>query len=42
MELGRRKNVVSIDVTEFNPSCEDYESSLQIMNLLYYYLMGRA
>ena len=42
MELGKRENVVSIDITEFNPSCEDYESSLQIINFLYYFLMGRA
>lgn len=42
MELGKRENVMSIDITEFNPSCEDYESSLMILNMLYFYLMGRA
>jgi arginase family enzyme len=38
--LGMSKNVMLVDICEFNPSVEDYESSLVIVNLLYYFLMG--
>lgn len=39
---GRNPNVRLIDITEFNPSFEDYNSSLLILNMIYYYLLGRA
>ncbi len=38
--LGQQPNIKSIDITEFNPSCEDFESSLILLNLLYHFLMG--
>ena len=40
MLLGRNKKVCLVDIAEFNPSVEDYESSLLILNMLYYFLMG--
>jgi arginase family enzyme len=42
LQAGRNKRVKLIDITEFNPSYEDYNSSLMIMNMIYYYLLGRA
>ncbi len=38
--MGMSSNVLLVDICEFNPSVEDYESSLLIVNLLYYFLMG--
>jgi hypothetical protein len=37
---GMNKNIRSLDFTEFNPSIEDYNSSLFILNMIYYFLMG--
>jgi len=39
---GRNPHVRILDITEFNPSYEDYNSSLLILNMVYYYLLGRA
>lgn len=38
--LGRNNKVCLVDIAEFNPSVEDFESSLLILNMLYYFLMG--
>ena len=40
MMLGSDPKVGLVDISEFNPSVEDYESSLLLVNLLYYFLMG--
>jgi formiminoglutamase len=40
--FGRNPRVKIIDITEFNPSVEDYNSSLLILNMIYYYLLGFA
>lgn len=40
LQLGRDKRVKCLDITEFNPSNEDYNSSLTILNMIYYFLMG--
>lgn len=40
MVLGANRKVKLVDISEFNPSVEDYESSLLLVNLLYYFLMG--
>jgi len=40
MLLGACKKIALVDVCEFNPSVEDYESSLLILNMLYYFVMG--
>jgi arginase family enzyme len=40
MLFGASKKVALIDICEFNPSVEDYESSLLILNMLYYFIMG--
>jgi formiminoglutamase len=42
MVAGRNPRVRVLDITEFNPSFEDYNSSLLILNMVYYYLLGRA
>ena len=40
--LGSDPRVKCVDITEFNPSNEDYNSSLTILNMIYYFLMGNT
>jgi len=40
MLFGSSNKVILVDIGEFNPSVEDYESSILILNLLYYFLIG--
>lgn len=36
------QKVVSVDITEYNPTIEDYRSGFVIGNLIYYFMMGRG
>lgn len=36
------KRLVSVDITEFNPSIEDYRSGFLLGNIIYYLMLGKG
>jgi formiminoglutamase len=41
-ELGKLSNLVSIDLSEYNPCCEDWRTGRLAVILFYYFAMGLA
>jgi hypothetical protein len=35
-----RENVVSVDLSDFNPASEDFRTGTLVANLLYFFLLG--
>ena len=39
--MGRDKRVKSIDITDYNPTVEDYRTGYLFGNMIYYFIVGR-
>jgi formiminoglutamase len=39
---GKDKRVKSLDVTDYNPTIDDYRSGYMVGNLIYYFSLGRG
>lgn len=39
---GRDKRVNSLDISDYNPTVEDYRTGYLFANMVYYYLMGKG
>lgn len=37
---GMQKNIVSVDLSEFNPASEDFRTGTLVANLIYFFLLG--
>ncbi|KRX09847.1 hypothetical protein PPERSA_02719 [Pseudocohnilembus persalinus] len=39
-QAGKSENIQSVDITDYNPSKEDYRTGMLLVNMLYYFALG--
>lgn len=39
---GQHRQIVSVDISDYNPTIEDYRTGFLLANMIYYFLLGRC